>query len=288
MQNTRDRTINEYTYLNALKEILTNGETREDRTGTGTKSLFGMQQIYNLKEGFPLLTTKKMLLTSVISELLWFIEGSSDERRLAEIRYGKDRSELTDKTTIWTDNLKAPYWSKKGHKSDLGKIYGYQWRNWNGIDQISQLIDGLKHNPTSRRHILSAWNVSDIDDMALPPCHVLTQYYVNSNNELSCQLYQRSADFFLGVPYNIASYSAFTQMIANVCGLSVGNFIHTIGDAHIYSDHIELVEEQLKREPFSAPYLEIRKVDSIDEYTMSDFNIIDYNFHARLGGKMAV
>lgn len=288
-------------YLDALKFILENGEKSEDRTGNGTISYFGYQMRFNLQEGFPAVTTKKLAWKAVVSELLWFLEGSGDERRLAEILHG---TRDIDKKTIWTDNANAPYWKPKAKfEGDLGRIYGVQWRSWKTggkkwissselvpetIDQIANLIHGLKHDPYSRRHILTAWNVAELDDMALPPCHAFAQFYVR-NGKLSCQMYQRSADFFLGVPFNIASYSLLTHMLAQVCDLEVGEFIHTFGDAHIYLNHIDAVKEQLKREPYPLPTLKINKtIKDIDKFKMEDFELIDYKHHPAIKAPMAV
>lgn len=283
------------TYLNDLKFILENGKQRPDRTNTGTIGVFGMQTRYNLRETFPAVTTKKLAWLGVTSELLWFIEGSGDERRLAEIRFGKDRSELVGKLTIWTDNANSPYWKPKAQfEGDLGRVYGKQWRQWQkadgtSVDQLQNLIDGLKQDPHGRRHILSAWNPGELSEMALPPCHCLAQFYVDADNNLSCQLYQRSCDMFLGVPFNIASYSLLTHMIAQVCGLGVGDFVHTLGDAHIYLNHVEQVIEQLQREPMPAPTLWINpEVTDINKFSMSDFKLVGYESHDSIKAVMAV
>ncbi len=288
-----------------MRDILENGDIRPERTGVGTISLFGQQMRFDLRNTFPLLTTKKMKLASVASELLWFIEGSGDERRLAEIRWGKPRSELGNKRTIWSENLSAPYWKDKAKfEGDLGRVYGVQWRHWqsskidmsgSGIDikvkktdQLKNLIDGIKKDPYGRRHILSAWNAGELDQMALPPCHILSQFYV-SKGELSCQLYQRSADYFLGVPFNIASYSLFTKMIAQVCGLKAGEFVYTIGDAHIYLNHEDVVREQLSRTPKPQPDIYIDpSIDDIDDFKMEHFEMIGYESHGQLTAKMAI
>lgn len=284
---------NEYSYLSLLRDVMENGVIRPDRTGVGVKSLFGRQTRYTLNTGFPLLTTKKMLLKSVISELLWFIEGSGDERRLAEIRYGKDRSELADKQTIWTANAKAEYWQAKAQfDGDLGRVYGAQWRHWKSpageTDQLATLIHGIKHDPLGRRHILTAWNPGELDDMALPPCHLLSQFYVSAGR-LSCMLYQRSADVVLGVPYNIASYAAFTLMLAQVCGLRGGELVHTIGDAHVYMNHQEAAAEQLSRAPFNPPLLYIDpSIKTIDDFRMDHFELHHYECHPTIKAEMAV
>lgn len=279
-------------YHDALQYILDNGQVKADRTGTGTISVFGMQQRYNLRQGFPAVTTKKLAWRSVVSELLWFIEGSSDERRLAEILHGtRDAS----RTTIWTDNANADYWqSKAKFPGDLGRVYGVQWRQWQrpywqlNVDQLANLIEGLRRDPDSRRHILTAWNPGELDKMALPPCHIMAQFYV-ANGELSCQMYQRSCDMFLGVPFNIASYSLFTHMIAQVCDLRVGEFVHTLGDAHIYLNHIDQVKEQLTREAYPAPTLKLNPaVKDITAFTTSDIELIDYQSHGAIKAPMAV
>lgn len=232
-----------------------NGEDKMDRTGTGTRSVFGYQMRFNLQDGFPAVTTKRLAWKAVVAELLWFLEGSTDERRLAEIQFG---SRDTSKKTIWTDNADAQG-KELGYENndlvkELGPVYGKQWRDFGGVDQIGRVIEQIKTNPDSRRHIVSAWNTPEIESMALPPCHTMFQFYV-SNGKLSCQLYQRSADMFLGVPFNIASYALLTHIIAAHCQLEVGDFVHTIGDAHIYNNHFDQVEEQLKREPQPLPQL---------------------------------
>jgi len=275
------------TYLTALKDVLENGTVRQDRTGTGTIGLFGMQQRYDLSQGFPAVTTKKLAFKACLSELLWFLEGSSDERRLAEILHGSSEE---DKRTIWTDNALADYWLPKAkYQGDLGRVYGVQWRDFGGVDQLLRLVEGIKKDPYGRRHIITAWNPAELDQMALPPCHCFAQFYVSADNKLSCQMYQRSADYFLGVPFNIASYSIFTHMIAQVCGLGVGEFIHTIGDAHIYLNHVEQVKEQLSREPLPAPTLWINpEVQDITQFTMKDFRLDGYQSHATIKAPMAV
>ena len=271
-------------YLDLVKHVLKNGDYKGDRTGTGTKSVFGYQMRFDLNDGFPLVTTKKLHLKSIIHELLWFINGETN------IKYLKDNG-----VKIWDA------WADKS--GNLGPVYGSQWRNWNNekIDQISQLIDLIKNNPESRRMLVSAWNPSVLPDTkksfsenvmngkaALPPCHAFFQFYV-SNNKLSCQLYQRSADIFLGVPFNIASYALFTHMIAHVCNLDVGDFVHTFGDAHIYSNHTEQIELQISRKPRKLPTLNIkRKVDSIFDFKFEDFEIINYDPHPHIKGKVSV
>lgn len=289
----------ELTFMNELSYVLANGLDRGDRTGTGTRSVFGRQSRYDLTQGYPLLTAKRVPFKSVISELLWFIEGSGDERRLAEILYGKDREELTDKATIWTANAQADYWVDKGLKAnegDLGPVYGQQWRNTFGFtnggtvgcDPLKDLIEGIRNDPEGRRHILNAWNASEIKYMALPPCHVLSQFYVR-DGYLDCQMYQRSNDLFLGSPFNLASYAALTMMIAQVCGLKPGEFIYTMGDAHIYNNHFDQVAELLKRKPRPAPILKLNpKVREITDFKMEDFELIGYDPHPAIKADMAV
>ena len=293
------------TYLNAAKDVLELGTTKTDRTGTGTISLFGMQQRYNLSVGFPAVTTKKLAWKSVVSELLWFIEGSGDERRLAEILHG---TRDTSKKTIWTDNARAEYWQPNAaYEGDLGRVYGVQWRHWQTtdteykrsstgkesvehkeIDQLLQLIDGINADPHGRRHILSAWNPGELEAMALPPCHCFAQFYV-SDGRLSCQMYQRSCDMFLGVPFNIASYSLLTHLIAQVCNLEVGEFVHVLGDAHIYLNHVEQVKEQLQREPLPAPQLWLNpEIKDITKFTMADIRLDNYASHSAIAAPMAV
>lgn len=292
-------------YLNALRQVLDTGVDRSDRTGTGTRSLFGMQQRYDLGQGFPAVTTKRLAWRSVVSELLWFIEGSGDERRLAEILHGtRDAA----KTTIWADNAQADYWRPRAqYPGDLGRVYGVQWRHWRYIsgnhsmlkpggleidwderDQLSDLIAGIKKDPHGRRHILTAWNPGELDRMALPPCHCFAQFYV-ADGKLSCQMYQRSCDMFLGVPFNIASYSLLTAMVAQVCDLQMGDFVHVLGDAHIYLNHIEQVNEQLNREPLPAPQLWLNPdIRDISEFTMADIRLEGYQSHAAIHAEMAV
>jgi thymidylate synthase len=240
---------------------------------------------FNLQEGFPATTTKKLAWRAVVSELLWFLEGSGDERRLAEILHGtRDLS----KTTIWTANAKADYWLPRAHfEGDLGRVYGVQWRDFLGVDQVQQLIDGIKNDPSGRRHILSAWNPAELTDMALPPCHVLSQFDV-TDGYLSCQMYQRSCDMFLGVPFNIASYSLLTHIIACECGLKVGDFVWTGGDCHIYNNHFEAVEVQLGREPKPLPTLVFTTGKKIADYTVDDFVLDNYNPDPAIKAEMAV
>ena len=274
------------TYLDALKYVLDNGTVRGDRTGTGTIGVFGMQQRYDLTKGFPAVTTKKLAFKACLGELLWFIEGSGDERRLAEITHGDPEG----KTTIWTANALSSYWIPKArYQGDLGRVYGVQWRDFNGTDQLMQLIEGIKQDPYGRRHIITAWNPAELDQMALPPCHCFAQFYVSADNKLSCQMYQRSCDMFLGVPFNVASYSLLTHMIAQVCGLGVGEFVHVLGDAHIYLNHVEQVKEQLSREPLPAPTLWINpEVRDITKFTMEDFRLDNYTSLATIKAPMAV
>jgi len=274
-------------YLDALHHVLNHGTVREDRTGTGTIGVFGMQQRYDLSQGFPAVTTKKLAFKACLSELLWFIEGSGDERRLAEILYGPDTEH---KRTIWTDNALASYWLPKAKfQGDLGRVYGVQWRDFGGVDQLLTLVEGIKQDPWGRRHIITAWNPGELDQMALPPCHCFAQFYVSADNKLSCQMYQRSCDLFLGVPFNVASYSLLTHMIAQVCGLGVGEFVHVLGDAHIYLNHVEQVQEQLSREPLPAPTLWINpEVTDILKFTMGDFRLDNYTSLASIKAPMAV
>ena len=289
-------------YHDLLEDILENGEKRNDRTGTGTISVFARQLRFNLSKTFPAITTKKLAWKACAGELLWFLEGSSDERRLAEITHG---TRDTSKTTIWTGNAQADYWKPKAKfEGDLGRVYGVQWRCWDTvdlrwtssceyepilIDQVKTLIDGIKNDPMGRRHIISAWNVAELDKMALPPCHVMSQFYVGTDGTLSCHMYQRSADVFLGVPFNIASYALLTYMIAQVTGLKPKELIISFGDAHIYQDHIEQVKEQLKREPYPEPTLWLNpEVKDIDNFTMDDIKLNNYQSHEAIKAPMAV
>ncbi len=284
-------------YLDLLQHILDNGTVKEDRTGTGTTSVFGYQMRFDLSEGFPLVTTKKTFLKGIISELLWFIEGSTDERRLAEIHFGDKAENLIGKNTVWTANAdaqgKALGYTNTDTVKELGPVYGAQWRSWKGAngksyDQLAEVINQIKTNPDSRRIILNAWNVGEIDNMALPPCHTFFQFYV-ANGKLSCQLYQRSADVFLGVPFNIASYALLTMVIAQVCELEVGDFVHTFGDAHIYSNHMEQVNLQLSRTPHKLPTMKINPdIKDINDFKMSDFELIGYECDEPIKAVMAV
>lgn len=261
-------------YLDLLQHILDNGEEKGDRTGTGTRSVFGYQMRFDLRDGFPLLTTKKLHLKSIIYELLWFLRGESNIKYLQE-----------HNVNIWNE------WADEN--GELGPVYGVQWRSWKAedgrtIDQISQLIEQIKANPNSRRLIVSAWNIGVIDKMALPPCHLLFQFYV-AGGELSCQLYQRSADVFLGVPFNIASYSLLTMMVAQVCGLQVGEFVHTFGDAHLYNNHIEQARHQLTRKPFPLPTMNLNlAVKSIFDFQYDDFELAGYQAHPHIKGEISV
>ena len=261
-------------YLNLLQHILDNGTDKSDRTGTGTRSVFGYQMRFDLQEGFPMLTTKKLHLRSIIHELLWFLEGDTN------VKYLK-----ANKVRIWDE------WADKN--GDLGPVYGKQWRSWETrdgetIDQIAQAIDLIKNNPDSRRIIVNAWNVGDLPKMALSPCHCLFQFYV-ANGKLSCQLYQRSADIFLGVPFNIASYALFTMMMAQACGLEAGDFIHTFGDAHIYSNHQEQIDLQLSRDLKPLPKMILNpEVKNIFDFTFDDFTLTDYEHHPHIKGAVAI
>jgi thymidylate synthase len=261
-------------YLDLLRQVRDHGVEKTDRTGTGTRSVFGYQMRFDLAQGFPLLTTKKLHLRSIIYELLWFLTGNTN------IKYLHDH-----KVSIWDEWADA--------NGDLGPVYGAQWRSWPGrdaraIDQIADVIGRIKTAPDSRRLIVSAWNPADVDDMALPPCHCLFQFYV-ANGKLSCQLYQRSADIFLGVPFNIASYGLLTHMVAKVTGLAVGEFIHTLGDAHIYSNHMAQTELQLSRQPTALPTLRIaREISSIDDFRFEDFEILNYQAQPSISAPIAV
>ncbi len=258
-------------YLDLLQDVMDNGVDKLDRTGVGTRSVFGRQMRFDLNKGFPLVTTKKVHLKSIIHELLWFIKGSTN------IKYLQDNG-----VRIWNE------WADEN--GDLGPVYGSQWRNWNGegIDQLAEVIDKLKHNPNDRRMIVSAWNVGKIAEMRLPPCHMMFQFYV-AGNKLSCMLYQRSCDMFLGVPFNIASYALLTMMIAQVCGLEPGEFIHTLGDTHIYHNHFEQVREQLSRQPLPLPVMKLNPaVKNIDDFTYDDFTLEGYESYGKLAAPVAV
>lgn len=299
-------------YHDLLVDILDNGEIKDDRTGVGTISVFSRQLRFDLRKGFPAITTKKLAWKACVGELLWFLEGSSSERRLAEITHGTKEGT----TTIWTPNALASYWKPKARfEGDLGRVYGVQWRRWRNypigekqgvmadddrlwysgpvehkpIDQLTNLIEGLKNNPNGRRHIISAWNVADLENMALPPCHVMSQFYVNKNKELSCHMYQRSVDVFLGLPFNIASYALLTHIIAQVCDMTVGELIISTGDTHIYLDHVEQVKEQLSRSMFELPQLKLNSdIKDFTKFTMEDIELVNYQCHGQLKAKMAV
>ena len=273
-------------YIDVLKHCYERGVDVDSRAGK-VRKLFGHQMAFDLKKGFPILTTKKMAWRSIVSELLWFLEGSSDERRLAEIHYDQNREEIKDKKTIWTMNANSEYWKNKAKfEGDLGNIYGVQWRNFNGVDQIINLIESLQNNPDGRRHIINAWNPPELNKMALPPCHVLAQFFV-ANNNLSCQLYQRSCDMFLGVPFNVSSYSLLTHIIAKECNLNLGKFIHTLGDYHIYHKHFLQVKEQIQRNTKKLPILKFNKKNIFD-YKVKDFELINYDSHPTIKAEMNV
>jgi len=261
-------------YLDLMTRVMQEGTLKKDRTGTGTKSIFGHQMRFDLSKGFPCVTTKKIHLKSIIHELLWFLKGDTN------IKYLKENG-----VRIWDE------WADEN--GDLGNIYGYQWRSWPApdgthIDQITKVIEALKNTPDSRRIIVSAWNVGEIEQMALPPCHAFFQFYV-ADKKLSCQLYQRSADIFLGVPFNIASYALLTMMIAQVCNLKLGDFIHTLGDAHIYTNHFEQTKLQLTRKCKKLPHMKINpNIRNIFDFTIDDFELINYEFHPHIKGKVAI
>ncbi|GEL07806.1 thymidylate synthase [Salisediminibacterium halotolerans] len=263
-----------YAYLNLCRHVLERGTEKDDRTGTGTISTFGYQMRFDLAEGFPVVTTKKMALRAIIHELLWFIQGDTN------VQYLQDNN-----VRIWNE------WADEN--GDLGPVYGRQWRSWpapNGesVDQLRDVIEQIKHNPDSRRHVVNAWNVGELDDMALAPCHCLFQFYV-ADGKLSCQLYQRSADLFLGVPFNIASYALLTMMVAQECGLKPGDFIHTFGDVHIYNNHVQQVKEQLTREPFPRPEMKLNPDRTkIEDFTIDDFELIGYEHHPAIKGEISI
>lgn len=300
-------------YHDLITDILENGITKDDRTGVGTLSVFGRQLRFNLKDGFPAITTKKLAWKAVVGELLWFIEGSGDERRLAEITHGSKDG----KVTIWTPNALAPYWKHKAKfEGDLGRVYGVQWRKWQTpifhkqetykddfgnifnragnlhvkeTDQVKNLIEGLSKDPHGRRHIVNAWNPGELDQMALPPCHVLSQFYVGKNNELSCHMYQRSVDVFLGLPFNIASYALLTHLLAHHLNYNVGELIISSGDTHLYLDHLAQVKEQIQRQEFSLPKLVLNSNKrNLFEMSMTDIELQGYQSHGAIKAKMAV
>lgn len=270
-------------YLKALKYILENGDDRIDRTGVGTRAVFGMQLRFNMDDGFPAMTTKKLAFGSVKAELLWFVKGSSDVGKLQKLG-----------SHIWDANAEAPYWKPKARfPGDLGRVYGVQWRHWRSpdggeVDQLANVIQTIKKDPYNRRMIVSAWNAGELPLMALPPCHVMFQFFV-SRGRLSLQMYQRSCDMFLGVPFNIASYSLLLHMVAQVTGLRPGEFVHTLGDTHIYKNHFKQVREQLKRKPYPLPKLRLNpEVGNIDDFTMEDIELVDYKYHPPIKAPMAV
>lgn len=278
-------------YHNLLQKILDTGIDSADRTGVGTRSLFAEQLRFDLKQGFPAVTTKKLAWKSMVAELLWFIEGTGDERRLAEIQHGTRRPE---KTTIWTANANADYWKPKArYEGDLGRVYGVQWRNWRKVDgwktvdQLKNLVDGLTTDPTGRRHIISAWNPGELDQMALPPCHMMAQFYIR-NNQLSCQMYQRSCDAFLGLPFNIASYALLTHLVARTIGAEVNELVITLGDVHIYNNHFDAVATQLARTPKALPTLNITNGVDIWNAKLEDCTLIDYQCDPTIQAEMAV
>lgn len=286
-------------YLDLCRHVLEHGEDRSDRTGTGTRSVFGYQMRFDLSEGFPLLTTKRVHFPSLAKELIWFVSGNTNIKWLVENKVriwnewpyakfqksddfkGETMKEFVEKV-IEDDDFAQKY-------GDLGPVYGKQWRNFNGVDQLQTVIDTIRHNPSSRRIILSAWNPAELEDMALPPCHAFLQFYVSASGKLSLQLYQRSADIFLGVPFNIASYALLLHMVAKITNLEVGEFVHTLGDAHIYNDHFEVVALQLQREPKPLPKLIIHgNQKEIDDFKFEDFEIVDYDHHPAIKAKVSV
>jgi thymidylate synthase len=290
----------ELSYLSLLEDVLKNGVSKIDRTGVGTLSVFGRQMRHDLSESFPAITTKKLAWKAVKGEALWFLEGSRDERRLAEITHGTRDGPVT----IWTPNALAPYWKPKAEfDGDLGRVYGVQWRHWRTfdpskstegspgysyIDQVQQLIDGFKNDPDSRRHILTAWNPGELNLMALPPCHCFSQFWI-ANNKLSCQVYIRSNDLFLGAPFNIASYALITHIFARICNLDVGDLVYTIGDAHVYKNHIDQVKQQLERTPYDLPTLVIDKyAKDLSTMNVESFFLMNYQHHPAIKAEMAV
>ena len=285
-------------YLSALEHIFKEGKDRKDRTGIGTRGIFGHQLRFDLRNSFPAVTTKKLAWRSVVSELLWFLEGETDERRLAEIHYGQSREELKEKKTIWTANADKQG-KELGYKNtktikELGPVYGNQWRSWKGkdknVDQIKDVLKSLSQDPYSRRHIVSAWNTGEVHKMALPPCHTMFQFHVQGG-ELSCQMYQRSADMFLGVPFNIASYSLLTCIMAQLLNMTPGDFVWTGGDCHIYQNHFDQVREQIKRSPKPLPTISMPKFNTISDVIMAspkDFKLNDYDPMESIKAPMAV
>lgn len=276
----------EQPYLDVLQEILDTGADRGDRTGTGTRALFGKTMRFDLSQGFPAVTTKKLAFKAVKSELLWFLEGSSDDNRLKELN-GSEK-------TIWTANAEADYWKAKAKfPGDLGRVYGVQWRKWqkpdgSTVDQIAEVIEGIEKDPNGRRHIVTSWNPGELDQMALPPCHMFFQFFV-ANGKLSLYMHQRSCDMFLGVPFNIASYALLLAMVAQVTGLEQGELVHSLGDAHIYNNHFDAVKEQLSRDPLPSPTLWLNpEVKDIDSFTMDDIKLVDYKSHDAIKAEMAV
>jgi len=287
-------------YHALLNEILEKGTDRLDRTSTGTRSIFGYQMRFDLEEGFPLLTTKKVHFKSVVHELLWFITGSTNIRPLVlnnvriwnewpYERFVKSDAYNNESLDEYVEHIKNDQAFADKH-GNLGPVYGKQWRDFNGVDQLKQLIDGIRNNPFSRRHIISAWNPAELENMALPPCHMMMQFYVSSDRKrLSCQLYQRSADVFLGVPFNIASYALFTHLIAQVCDLEAGEFVHTFGDVHIYNDHMEQVALQLSREPLPLAHLRLNPmIKEIEDFRYEDIELLDYQSHPAIKAKVSV
>ena len=294
----------EQKYLDLVEAILERGDDRIDRTGVGTRALFAQTLDIDLKEGFPAMTTKKLAWKAVVAELLWFLEGSSDERRLAEIQHGTRDPE---KTTIWTANAEADYWKPKAKfEGDLGRVYGVQWRHWltgkniptpdkdghiwhlqEEVDQVKELVNKLKTNPTDRRMIISAWNVGELSAMALPPCHMMAQFFVRKG-ELSCQMYQRSVDTMLGLPFNIASYALLTHMLAKVCDLGVDRLILNLGDVHIYKNHLDAAKLQIERTPLPPPTLQLADVKDIDAFTAADISLVGYQSMPAIKMEMAV
>jgi thymidylate synthase len=281
-------------YLDSLKEVMETGYDRNDRTGVGTRAIFAKQMQFNLQDGFPAVTTKKLAWLGVVSELLWMIEGSGDERRLAEIRYGKERGDLSTKRTIWSDNAMADYWvSKAKYLGDLGRVYGVQWRSWQGAngqvtDQLGDVIERIKTKPWDRRHIVSAWNPGELDEMALPPCHIMFQFFV-ADGKLSTHILMRSTDSYLGLPFNIASYALLTHMVAQICSLDVNELVITCNDLHIYNNHFDQVNLQISRDPLPLPNLWLNPdIKDIDNFTMDDIKLLNYESYPPLPAPMAV